>query len=203
MHRITNRLKLLLPLYFFCQFACAVETTPAKCVGKFCIGSPENKYTKRLFREYGPGQIKLDADDPSLLVHCYYDPRQKLWIELEISVSDSIKYKPKLTGLFVTSIPMCPTHFMPKKNFPDFVSEYGIKIGATESNIVGRMGTPKRRDDVNAIESKAPYLRNSDRYSSKSGSYRLVYDESPSNLLFNFYGLESGKLVSMWFAERE
>ncbi|MBP7394375.1 MAG: hypothetical protein KA945_11130 [Zoogloea sp.] len=192
----------LLVLCFLGPLAGAAETTAAKCVGEICIGA-HSKGPKWLLREYGPGQVHKDVDDPNLVVHCYYDARQKLWIELEFSVSESRKFDLQLTGIFVTNTPMCPTRFASKRAFPDFGSDYGIKIGSTESEIVSKMGAPKRKDDVKAIESKSPYLNDSPRYSSKAGSYRLAYDDNPSSLLFNFYGLENGRLVSMWFAERE
>lgn len=201
MKLVANFLALLV-LCLFGPLAGATEKTAAKCVGEICIGS-HSKGPKWLLREYGPGQTHKDVDDPNLIVHCYYDARQKLWIELEFSASESRKSDLQLSGLFVTNTPMCPTKFTSKRAFPDFASEYGIKVGSTESEIVSKMGSPKRKDDVKAIESKSPYLKDSPRYSSKAGSYRLAYDDNPSSLLFNFYGLESGRVVSMWFAERE
>lgn len=201
MKLIANFLALLV-LCFFGPLAGATEKTAAKCVGEICVGS-HSKGLKWLIREYGLGQVHKDVDDPNLVVHCYYDARQQLWIELEFSASESKKSSFQFTGLFVTSIPMCPKHFTPKRAFPDFVSEYSIRIGSTESEIISKMGSPRRKDNVKVAESKSLYLKDMPRHSSKAGSYRLVYDDENSSLLFNFYGLENGRLVSMWFAERE
>lgn len=202
MKQIANILMLFL-FSLFCQTTEASEKAVAKCVGDICIGGLHSKSARWLLREYGSGQVRKDIDDPGIVVHCYYDARQKLWIELEFSSSESGKANLKFTGLFVTSVSMCPTHYAAKKPFPDFVSELGVKIGLAESDIFRKMGPPKRTDDVKEIEQKSPYLKDSFRYSSKVGSNRLVYDDNPSSLLFNFYGLEKGWLVSMWFAERE
>jgi hypothetical protein len=201
MKKIANFFALFI-FCFFCQVAKASDKAAAKCVSDICIGS-HSKGPKWLQREYGPGYVHKDADDPGVVVHCYYDARQKLWIELEFSSSESRKADLKFTGLFVTSIPICPTHFTSKNPFPDLVSEFGVKIGLADSEIISKMGAPKRKDDVKAAEGKSPYLKDMPRHSSKTGSYRLVYDDNDSSLLFNFYGLENGKLVSMWFAERE
>ena len=81
----------LLVLCFLGPLAGAAETTAAKCVGEICIGA-HSKGPKWLLREYGPGQVHKDVDDPNLVVHCCYDARQKLWIELEFSVSESRKF---------------------------------------------------------------------------------------------------------------
>jgi hypothetical protein len=109
----------------------------------------------------------------------------------------------KLSGLFVTRRAICPKRFVPKRAFRPLRSEHGVRIGSTESEVEGKLGTPKRRDDVRAIEERAPYLKDNPRYSSVAGSYRIVYDDSPSSLLFNFYGLDAGEVVSIWLAERE
>lgn len=201
MRRMTNFLVIFV-LCIIGPLADAAESTTAKCVGDICIGA-HGKGQKWLLREYGSGRVRKDVDDSGLVVRCYYDARQKLWIELEYSASGSRGSDLPLTGLFVTNAPMCSTRFVSKSAFPDFVSEYGVKIGSTESEVVNKMGAPERKDDVRAVERKSPYLKNSARYSSKTGSYRFAYDDAPSSLLFNFYGLKNGRLVSMWFAERE
>lgn len=185
-----------------CQPLLASEKPPARCIGNICINQ-QGKGPAGLLRKYGVGQVHKDADDSELEIHCYYEARQKLWIELEFSSSEMGTASRQFTGLFVTTVPMCPISFAPRKPFPKFISEYGIKIGSIENDIVKKMGPPKRKDDVRAIQSKSALLVNSSRYASKFGSTRYVYDENPSSLLFNFYGFENEKLVSMWFADRE
>lgn len=200
-----NKIFSLFAAFWFCvccQPLLASEKSPARCIGNICINQ-HGKSPAWLLRKYGVGQVHKDADDSELVIHCYYDARQQLWIELEFSSSEMGKAGSRFTGLFVTTVPMCPIRFSPRKSFPDFTSEYGVKIGSIESDLIKKMGQPKRKDDVRAIESKSAYLIDSSRYASKFGSTRFVYDENPSSLLFNFYGFENGKLVSMWFADSE
>ena len=183
----------------------AANNLPARCIGEICI-SPPNKEPKRLLQQYGKGSIRKDADDPTLRIHCYYDARQQVWFELELEVSEQHKFE--LTGIFVTKSPMCPVSATPLNNFPDFVSEHRIRIGATEAEVVKKMGKPQRIDDVVAVEKKMSHkLRDDSRYASKFGTHRLVYEHtneiSPLDLRFNFYGLTDGRVTSIWFADRE
>lgn len=198
---------LIVALYLVCMPVFAAEEPPARCLGGICI-SPQNKDSKWLFQQYGKGYIHRDANDPTLRFHCYYDAGQQLWVELEFSPSDDHPNKIELTGIFVTKVPMCPVSFTPKNNFPDFVSEYGTRVGSTEVDLVKNAGKPQRMDNVKALESKSHELHADSRYSSRFGSRRLVYDRSinevmPLDLRFNFYGLNDGRVMSIWFADRE
>ncbi len=185
----------------------AANNPPARCIGEICI-SPPNKESKELVRQYGKGSIRKDADDPTLRIHCYYDARQQLWFELELEASEQQPNKLELTGIFVTQSPMCPVSATPQNSLPDFVSEHGVRIGATEAEVVKKMGKPQRIDDVVAVEKKMSHKIGDDsRYASKFGTRRLVYERtneiSPQDLRFNFYGLTDGRVTSIWFADRE
>lgn len=180
----------------------ASDRVSARCIGDICLSQPK-KDTNWLLNKYGKGKVRRDTDDPETLIYCFYNKQQNLWVEFEFSPFGHEKKTVLLTGIFITSVKMCSKSFVSSKPLPNFASEYGVKIGMTEAAILKKMGAPKRKDNVKAIEKKSSYLAGDLRYASKFGRNRIVYDDNPSSLLFNFYGLEKGKLVSMWFAERE
>lgn len=173
-----------------------------RCLADICLKSKGNGVSL-LLKEYGRGQTRIDEDDSEIEIHCYYDTQQKLWVELEISKSATHGSSNQLTGLFATNVPMCATSFVPKKPFPPLLSTRGLSLGLSEGDVITKLGNPNRRDEVSQIELEARYLKDSRRYSSKMGAVRLVYDNNPDSLLFNFYGLKNGVLISIWFAERE
>lgn len=189
-------LLLALPYSVFASYK-----SPAKCLGNFCITADSKTY-KSFIKEYGHG-LSHSGDAEGSKVICFYDQGQRLWIEFEFSSIEHKSHNIQMTGIFVTTIPMCATTFKPKKALPLLVSEYGIGIGDTESKIIGRMGPPLRRDDVVSLEKDDPDLTKDNRYASKFGKKRLVYNADPSSLLFNFYCLEGDKVTGIWIADTE
>jgi hypothetical protein len=180
----------------------AKKPSVAKCIDGICVASKTSSRSE-LLQTYGNGQKKRSSLEPNLEINCFYDPSQQIWVEFEFPVTDGGSVGEKLTGIFVTTVEMCPRAFVPRTPFPQMKTDLGVVIGLSEKKVRENMGAPSRIDSVRAAEQKSPYLREDSRYSSKTGSHRLVYDDGATSLLFNFYGFEHGRLVSMWFANRE
>lgn len=172
---------------------------PVDCIGAVCLKANSHGY-KWMLSNYGSGTV---SKDEGLEVHCFYAGNQRLWVEFEYEKATSDKKgAPQLTGVFISTKKLCGESYAPKKPFPPFVLRSTVGIGASEADVTSILGQPKRVDDVLAIEKKSPYLLNDHRYSSRYGTHRLVYDTG-SELLFNFFSFENGKLTSIWLADRE
>lgn len=198
---------LLLPLLLaFPAMAGAADT----CMAGICLNTAINQ--KTLVAKYGPGRLRIEQSEvPEIRQRCYYDKQQGLYIEFTFDIHGELNSVSDLTEIVVSTVPMCPKRYAPKRPFPRMVTESGLRVGLTEAEVETALGRPQRIDDVAELEhermagangfTQEMLMRN--YAASVFGSPKWMYIPDPNDLLFNAFFMADGTVKSLWLSVSE
>jgi hypothetical protein len=178
-----------------------VTVTPEKCFDDICIGDP--RHTQQRFVEsYGRGYVSSPKNEPETILHCYYDPEKKIWIQFEFDRDWKVKRRAELKGILISTISLCDRSKVTHRSFSRLVTERGVAIGLSETDVVRLLGKPQRVDDAKLLEKKNPLLSQSLHFSSRLGESRFAYFEE-SSTIGNFVYFQDKRVISIWITEGE
>ena len=175
-------------------------SAPDSCLGKFCL--LDKQWTEsEVVNRFGPGKESLQGKDGLSVSHCYFLPREKLWLELTFDRRQPFQGKVDLKDIFLTSETLCEQHFQAKEPLDHLMTTSGITVGADEDDVLQLKSTPTRVDDSVARQERNPAYGDT-KYAVRYGEKVLVY-RKPSDLGFNFFYISNGKVKSIWLSMSE
>ncbi len=198
---------LLLPIMLACPAMASAVGKADKCMAGICLESKTNQ--KMLVAKYGPGRLRKEPGaDADTMQRCYYDKKQGLYIEFTFDKHAELNTDSDLTTIMVSSVPMCPKRYAPKKPFQKFVTESGLRVGLTEAEVEAIKGKPDRIDDVAGKEQKnyANFTQEElmqDYLSSAYGGVKWMYLPPEDDLLLNGLYISDGKVKSLLLSDSE
>lgn len=192
--------KMILVVLSFLFSSCAyAEGSPELCLGKICL--EQAKVNERtLVERFGEGRKRYGGgDDRSVVLRCYYDPKQNLWVEFTFDKNGQA-FGTNLKQIFVTNEQHCPKNFIPKVSFEKMETEAGIAVGSTQQHIVRIKGKPT------SISPKVQNYQGSidEYFSGHYGEMEYSYEYSERNENENnVYFVTDGKVKSIWISNDE
>jgi len=177
----------LLPLLFLLIFRGAlcvpVYLKLDPCIGNFCLFKPiaDRQFVER----FGPGSVRFDKDDHSVLFRCFYLKNSKTWVEFQFGSHTS--ELPKLMSVFVSGSKLCSDSFLPRALLDASFERGKIFMGMSESQLVMKMGQPAR------VELLSGNHKNS-IYDKRFGDRAFVY-ETDDSVLYGVLYIGNSKVV--------
>jgi hypothetical protein len=199
----------LLPLALALPATASATGKADKCVAGICLQSSITQ--KMLVAKYGPGRLRIGPGlIPDTQQRCYYDKQQGLYIEFTFDKHAELNTEPgsDLSGIMVSSVPMCPQSYAPKRPFPKFTTESGLHVGSTAAEVEAALGKTDKLYDVAGRERKsnANFTQEElmrDYRTSVFGGFAWVYIPDPEDLLANYIYIDDGKIKSLRLSDSE